>query len=129
MTQRLFLNKDLEASHVGDLQVWGDKGLLSSVARGQNSRGSVPLWHVRCDWRVQVVSLCCTFLPRVGVLGHPAVPQAEHSLQSLKWRTTECGFTPWRCKRAAEGCSSSLQEDNWERGPGGGGRRGVREGC
>lgn len=39
MTQRLFLNKDLEASHVGDLQVWGDKGLLSPVAKGQNSRG------------------------------------------------------------------------------------------
>lgn len=41
MTQRLFLNKDLEASH-GDLQVWGDEewqeargaGVCPSVARG-----------------------------------------------------------------------------------------------
>lgn len=65
------------------------------------------------------------------MLGHPAVPQAEHSPQSLKWPTTECGFTLWRCKRAAEGCSSSLQEDTGSEDPGEGGGeesgRGVRQ--
>lgn len=68
---------------MGELQVWGDKCLLSPVARGQDSRG-LSLYGMRADRKVQVVSLCCTFLPRVGVLGHPAGPQAEHSPQGLK---------------------------------------------
>lgn len=59
------------------------------------------------------------------MLGHLAGPQAEHSPQSLKWHTTSWGFTPWRGKGAAEGRSSSLQEDTGSKDPG---ELGVRAG-
>lgn len=95
MTQRLFLNKDLGAGHCGGLGRQGPS--LTSVKRTER-QGVCRLRHEGCGRKVQVVSLCCTFLPRVGVLGRPGVPRAEHSPQSLKWPTTLCGFTPWRGK-------------------------------
>lgn len=42
MTQRLFLNKDLEASYVGDLQVWGRQGPSVTSGKRAEQQGVCP---------------------------------------------------------------------------------------
>lgn len=64
VTHRLFLSKDPGDRHCGRPPSLRRQGPSLTSGKRAGQQGSVPLWHGSCGRKVQVVSLCCTFLGR-----------------------------------------------------------------